>query len=189
MATMTSAQLSYLLDEITSSVFINDFTQNPQMFGMLYSVRPSVSRRERSSSLGGFGQFDEKIETSAATEEVIVQQFQKTFNHTPFAKTAAISRETVDDEDWGFFEDLGMLLSQAATRTMETQAAGVLNEATSTANYTGEDGLALGSNAHVNSDGGNSQDNLLTGALSFVMVGSFIARDARDVRRRTSPSR
>lgn len=172
MAVMSSAQLAYLLDEVTSSVFINAFTQNPQMMGMLYNMRPSTARRERSSSFSGFGQFDEKVETVAATEESVIQQFQKTFNHAPFAKTVQVSREVVDDEDWGFFEDIGMMLAEAATRTMETQAAGVFNDAATGATYVGEDGLALGSNAHVNVDSGNSQDNLLTAALSFANLAT-----------------
>lgn len=172
MATMTSAQLAYLLDEITSSVMVNEFTQNPQMMGMLYNMIPSTSRRERSSSFGGFGQFDEKVETQAAVEETVVQQFQKTFNHTPFAKTAKISREVVDDEDWGFFSDLGSMLAEAATRTMETQGAGVFNDAATGATYVGEDALSLGNNAHLNVDSGNSQDNLLTAALSFTNLAT-----------------
>ena len=178
MATMTSAQLAYLLDEVTSAVFINEFTQNPQMMGMLYNMRPSMGRRERSSSFGGFGQFDEKIETQAATEEDIIQQFQKTFNHKPFAKTARISREVVDDEDWGFFEDLGMQLAAAATRTMETQGAGVFNTAFTTAEFASEDGAAL-CGTHTNVDGGNSQSNRLTNALTFANLQTARATSKR----------
>ena len=171
MATATSGTLSYILDEVTSSVLINQFVQVAQVFPTLYTLRTSNKARERATSIGGLGQFDEKIETQAAAEETPTQQYQKTFNHTPFAKTVPVSRELIDDEDWGWFGNLGMQLGQAAARTMETQAAGVFNDAFAGATYVGEDGLSL-CNSHTNVDGGNSQGNTGTTALSAAAVKS-----------------
>lgn len=170
MATITSGLMSYILDEVTSAVFFNSFAQLPNIFGTLYNIRGSGRARERSTSLGGLGQFDEKVETLAATFDAPVQQFQKTFNHTPFAKTVKVSRELVADEQWGWFEDLGMQLSMAASRTMETQGAGPFNDAFAGATYTGEDGAALCADSHTNVDSGNAQDNNGTNSLTIAGV-------------------
>lgn len=170
MAQITSGQMSYILDEVVSAVFINEFVQLPNVFGTLYNIKTSSRARERSSSLSGLGQFESKTEGASASEDSPVQQYQRTFNHTPFAKTVKVVRELVDDEEWGWFENLGVQLSMAASRTMETQAAGVFNDAFNGATYTGEDGAALCADAHTNVDGGNSQDNKGTNTLAIAGV-------------------
>jgi len=172
MATITSGQMSYILDEVVSAVLINEFAELPNVFSTLYTIKTSARARERQTSISGLSQFDEKVEASAAAEEQPIQQFQKTFNHTPFAKTVKVSRELVDDEEWGWFENLAVQLANAANRTMESQAAAPFGDAFTGASYVGEDGLSLCNNAHVNVDGGNSQDNNFALALSAANVST-----------------
>ena len=170
MGALTTGQMSYILDEVVSAVLINEFAQLPNIFGSVYNIKTSSKARERSSSVGGLGQFSEKVELQSPDEEGVTQQYQKTFNHTPFAKTVAVSRELVDDEEWSWFQGLGEQLSMAASRTMETQAAGLFNDAFAGATYTGADGAALCADAHTNVDGGNSQDNKGTSAISNASI-------------------
>lgn len=166
MAALSSGQMSYLLDEVVSAVFINEFTQLPQVMGALYNIRTSSKARERSSSMSGLGLFTQKPELQAVDIDIPIQQFQKTFNHTPFGKQTPVSRELIDDEDWGFFEDLGVQFAVAANRTMETDAAAVFNDAFDGATYKGEDDKSLCHTAHVNVDDGNSTSNKGTNTLS-----------------------
>lgn len=172
MATVTSGTLSYVLDEVTSAVLINQFLQLPNVWSSVYTIRGSNRARERVTSISGLGQFEEKQETLAGAEDVPIQQFEKDFDHTPFAKTVPVSRELVDDENWGWFENLGVQLANAASRTMETQAAGPFNDAFSGATYTTEGGLSLCNDAHLNVDAGNSQDNSGTTALSHAAINT-----------------
>lgn len=172
MATIASGQMSYILDEVVTAVLINEFAELPNVFSTLYNIKTSAKARERQTSISGLGQFDEKVETVAATEDSPVQQYQKTFNHTPFAKTVAVSRELVDDEDWGWFENLAVQLANAANRTMESQGAALFNDAFAGATYVGEDDAALCSDAHTNVDSGNSQDNNYAVALSAANVAT-----------------
>lgn len=165
MATITQGSVSFLLDEATSAVMLNAFAQLDPMMGALYSVRTSRGRRERHSSFGALGQFTEKTEAARPDEDIPVQQFQKTFDHTPFGKETPVSREVIDDEEWGWFRDLGMQYGMAATRTFETLAAGPFNDAFAGVTYTSEDGLTICNSAHLNVDSGNSQSN--TGTLSL----------------------
>lgn len=173
--TATSANMSYLLDEITSAVAINQFSQLTNLMGQLYGMRSSGKRRERSSSISGLGKLQKKTATVLSTEDRPVQQFQKTFLHSAFALHTPVERELLDDEDWGWFQDLGIQYAMSANRTMESEAALVFNDAFDGAE-TGiaEDGLSLCNSAHLNADGGNSQDNSGTSALSAANVGTTL---------------
>jgi phage major head subunit gpT-like protein len=164
--------MSYILDEVVSSVALNDFIQLPNMFAMFYNVRPAGGWRDRHTSVGGLGQFEEKSPTVSPNEDSPTQQFQKTFVHTAFAKRTKVERELVDDEQWGWFEDLGNKYGESANRTMETKGAAPFNDAFAGATYTAEDGLAICYSAHVNVDGGNSQSNAGSTALSVTSVGT-----------------
>ena len=172
MPAITSGQMSYILDEVVSSVALNEFLQLPNMFAALYNVRPAAGWRDRHSSVGGLGQFTQKQPTVNPDSDVVTQQFQKTFIHNAFAKRVAVEREFADDEQWGFFQNLGVQLGDAANRTMETQAAALFADAFAGATYTAEDALAICYSAHVNSDGGNSQANAGSTALSLTSIAS-----------------
>lgn len=170
MAVHTQSTLSFVFDEVVSAVLNDEFVQLPQVMGMLYNMRTSMGRRERYASISGLGQFAQKNETAAAQEGNVIQQFETTMVNTPFALAAKVSREVIDDEQWGWFQDLGLKLADAANRTIETKAAAPFNDAFAGATYTAEDGLSICNNAHLNVDGGNSQDNLLGNALAIAGV-------------------
>lgn len=172
--TTTSANMSYLLDEVTSAVAINEFSQLDNLMGALYSMRTSSGRRERATSISGLGQFQLKLPTVAADTDAPVQQFQKTFTHSAYALQVPVERELIEDNEWGFFQDLGIQMGVSANQTLETLAAGVFNDAFAGATYTAEDSLSICNNAHLNADSGNSQDNLGTSALSAANVGTTL---------------
>lgn len=172
--TVTQASMSYILDEVVSAVAFESFFEMPFHYPQLFSIRGSSGRRERFSSIGGIGQFQSKAETVDADTASISQQFQKTFLHTAYALQIPVSRELIDDEDWGFFQDLGTQLGTMAAQTMEVKAAEIFENAfTSTLS---EDGLTLCNSAHVNVDSGNSQDN--SGTNTFGMAGIKATRTA-----------
>ena len=60
MATITSANMEFVLDEVVSSVMFESFFDEPYMYPMLFDVRTSNKRRERSASIGGLGEYTEK---------------------------------------------------------------------------------------------------------------------------------
>lgn len=170
MATVTQSSVSYLFDEVTSEVAFESFYDMPFLHPALYSVRGSAGRRERASSLGGLGRFNSKAETVDADQATITQQFQKTFTHTAYALQIPVSREVVDDEEWGFLQEIGMELGQSAAQSMEIDAFALFNDAFDGASYTAEDSLSICNGAHLNADSGNSQDNDLANAFSVAGV-------------------
>lgn len=172
----TAASLSFVLDEVTSAVMMNEFMELPNVFGSIYGMRLASGRRERHSSVSGLSQLADKNELAAAEEDAVIQQFQKDFVHGALAKQVPVSREVIRDEEWGWFQNLGVLFGDAANRTFETKAAQPFVNAFDTSTHTSEDSLALCGGAHVNVDGGNSQSNRGTAALA--LAGIDASREA-----------
>jgi|DEB0MinimDraft_3_1074331.scaffolds.fasta_scaffold14642_4 hypothetical protein len=159
MATITSANMEFVLDEVVSSVMFESFFDEPFMYPMLFDVRTSNRRRERSASIGGLGEYQEKGRTQAAAEDQITEQFEKDFVHKSYAKQVAVERELIDDEEYGVLQEIGSQLGIMAAYSQEKTAAEIFNDGFAGVSHTGEDGKSLFNAAHVNSDGGNSQSN------------------------------
>jgi hypothetical protein len=176
MAPMTQGTLSYLFDEVVTSVIYDASFVGPAVMPFLFSMREMSGRRERIASFGGLDTFAEKQELASATEDSLVQQFEKTFTPVAFAKSLVISREAARDEEFGFVARLATSIGEAFLQTLESKAGDFFNDADTGAIYTGEDGLSLANNAHVNSDSANSQDNLYAVALN--MANLKTVRDA-----------
>jgi phage major head subunit gpT-like protein len=175
MAIHSSSNVSFVLDEVVSSVAYNEFEQAPLLMPALYDVRPGAGRRDRTASLGGLGKFALKLETQDSQQDNIVQQFEKDFVHKAYALNVEVSRELIDDNEFGFFTDLGQQIGMSAARSMEDLGAALFNDAFNGATYLAEDGLSICNSAHLNVDAGNSQDNSL--ALSLSGANLKTARD------------
>lgn len=169
---VTPENASFVSSEVISTFAFDEFFQEPAMMALFFSQRPSSQHREVSGSMSGLDDFEEKQPLQEPAESDPVQQYEKTFIHAAFALQSKIARETVDDQRFPFFEEFGTKVGQSAIRTIETRAAGVFNNAFVTSSGTAEDNLALCSGAHVNVDGGNSQSNSGTTALSDDAVTS-----------------
>lgn len=168
---MTSATLSYALDEVVSVLAYESFyTDGPFYMPLLFQERTSSGQRERMASLGGLTLWSDKVPTVTAAEDAMPQEFEKDFTHTPKGKRVPLSRELVDDQKWGLLEEIGNELGITAKMTMEKEGFDVLNNAFTT--ETSEDGLSICNDAHLNAAGGNSQDNSGTTALSMTSVAS-----------------
>lgn len=169
MATMVESSVTYLLDEVTSAVLFDAaFDPGAAMVGPgLYTMRESVGRRERISSFAALDVFGTKAETAAADEDEMIQQFQTTFTPVAYAKQIPFSREVADDEEWGMIENLAALFGQAFQQTLESNMAAPFIDAFTGATYLAEDSLSMCNNAHLNGDGGNSQDNYGTNSLTL----------------------
>jgi hypothetical protein len=172
MGTITSGSMSYILDEVVSGVAFESFYDAPFMTPVMYSMRGSMGRRERFSSIGGPGAFQQKLSTANASEANVTQQFQKTFTHNAFALQIPFEREFVDDEDWGTVEEIGRELGTSAAQTIEVAGAALFIDSFNGATYQSEDALSICNSAHLNVDGGNSQSNSGSTAFSMASIKS-----------------
>jgi len=167
MATITSGNHSYVLNEATTAVAINSFARLPGKYGLLFNIVPSMKPSEQHASVGGLGKFQPKSSTAAATRGNTTQQFEKSWTHGEYALAIDFERKYVDDEAFGHFAKMGYELGDSALRTYEHYCSTVFTDAFAGATVTAEDGLSLCNDAHVNVDGGNSQDNSGTNSLTY----------------------
>ncbi len=163
---VTSDNAPYVSSEVIGTFAFDEFIQEPAMMPVFFDQRPSSQHREVSGSMSAMGSFQPKTSLAEPSESDPASQFSKEFVHTPYALQTKVARELVDDQRFPFFQEFGTKLGQSAIRTVEELAAAVFNYAFTTTNGTAEDGLALCSSAHLNAQGGNSQANRGTTALS-----------------------
>lgn len=172
MAEITRSNAGYVSDETVSVFAFDTFTMATPRMPALFNQQNSSSYREVNASMSGLGEFEQKTELSAPTQDRPTQQFKQEYLHQEYALGVTVERKVYEDQRFGFFQQLGTKIGQSAMRTFETQGAKVFNEAFSSSTYLAEDALSLCNSAHLNVDGGNSQSNSGTSALSYDNVGT-----------------
>ncbi len=172
MAEITRANAGYVSDETVSVFAFDQFTMATPRMPSLFNQQGSSTYREVQGSMSGLGDFQPKTELEGPTEDRPIQQFKKEYLHQEFALGVVVERKVYDDQRFSFFQKLGAKIGQSAIRTFESQGSAVFNEAFSSSDYLAEDGLTLCHSAHVNVDGGNSQDNSGTATLSYDNAGT-----------------
>jgi hypothetical protein len=164
---MTTSNLSYILDEVVSAVAYESFYEDQFMMPSLYDVRTSKRRRERMTVLGGLTTYDEKTAGAEPTTDQMRQEAQKDWVHVAYGKKIPIERELVEDQEWGLLGEVGIQLGTLAAQTMEVNGAALFNDAFAGSTYTDAYGLSICNDAHLNAAGGNSQDNSGTNSLNY----------------------
>jgi len=127
---------------------------------------PGTGHQEVSASLSGAGSFEIKPETSAVNKTGIIQQYQKAFVHTEYQLIMEVSRKTEQDDTFGIISNLGEMIGDSFNQKVEDLGADLFNDMFDGAEYKAEDDKAICHTAHTNVDGGNSQGNLGTTALT-----------------------
>lgn len=168
MTTMLKSDFSYAFDDAVAEVVFGGLGSLQTMWQEFFELRPMIGGQVTAASFGGFGAFSEKAEGVTMTPDSIVQQFKQTMVATVFAKVASMSKEMLGDQNWIGIEDFAQALSFKAAELYETKGAQVLNNATTTTYYTGEDGLAICASTHTDPAGSTITgfDNLHALALN-----------------------
>lgn len=169
----SEGNLNYLLDEVTTGVFYDAAFTGTLVGPQLYTQRPMMSRREQFASYGSLPNFTAKTELASSDQGSLTEQYKKTFTPTVFAEHVVISEEVVRDEEWGFVANLAEQFGEAYSNTIEEAMAAPFVDARAGATYTGLDALSLINSAHTNVDGGNSQSNQGSSALTLTGVDTI----------------
>jgi phage major head subunit gpT-like protein len=169
---ITQSDAGFVSDETVSVFALDKFTVASPRMPSLFNQQGSNNYREVMGSMSGLSSFTAKTDLAGPDLDEPVQQFKKEFDHEEYAKGLEVERKVYDDQKFAFLQRLGGMLGLSALRTFEEQAAAVFNEAFASSTYTSEDALSLCNNAHLNVDGGNSQDNAGSTALGYDAVGT-----------------
>lgn len=161
----TSANWSDLLEPGLSTVFFDNFySENQQAIApILYNVKDSKKAQEHDLEMGDVADF--AAFTGSIPFDDTGEGYKTNYVHAEFARGMKLERKLVDDDLYDVVARIPQRLGLAAFRKRETDAASLFNNCV-VAGITGGDGVALGSSAHPSNNGGSSQSNLGTTALS-----------------------
>lgn len=130
---------------------------------ILFNIQESMKAQEHDLEDGDildFAQF-----TGTVPYDDTGEGFKTNYVHTQFARGMKIERTLVDDDLYRVIQRRPQKLGLAAFRKRETDAASVFNNAFNSG-ITGGDGKSLCNSAHPSNNGGPSQSNAGSTALS-----------------------
>lgn len=136
-----------------------DYAAYPTKYTKFMQLKDSDKRFEKEQGMSGFTTAGVKEEGDSVGFARLTQGFQKEYVHVTYGLGAIVTREMMEDDQYGFIQQIPTLLAEAMRRTEETVAHNVLNSAFDSS-VTGADGQSLCSTAHPNAgSGGGSQGN------------------------------
>lgn len=161
----TSANYADLLEPGLRKAFADVFFQENQqsMASVLFDYVESRKAQEHDLEMGDVADFAPY--TGTMPYDDTGEGYKTNYIHAEFARAMKLERKLVDDDLYNVIARRPQQLGLAAFRKRETDAASVFNNCV-VAGITGGDGVALGSSAHPSNNGGASQSNLGTTALS-----------------------
>jgi phage major head subunit gpT-like protein len=160
------------------------YEQMPTKYTGFMTVKNSDKRFEKEQGFAGFSTASVKDEGDSVAYARINQGFQKEYVHTTYGLGAIITREMMEDDQYGVIQQVPRLLAEAMRRTEEVVSHATLNNGFDAA-FTGADGQSLFSTAHPYAGtGGGTWANRPTTASDLTQTSleaAIIAvRDFRD---------
>lgn len=148
-----------------AAIWGESYEQAPKMYDKFMKVKQSDQRFEKEQGMTGFSIAGAKDEGDSVDYARLTQGYQKEYVHVTYGLGAMITREMIEDDQYGYIQQVPRLLAEAMVRTEETVATAVLNNGFDTS-VTGADGQPLFSTAHPNagSSGGTQQNRPTTAA-------------------------
>jgi hypothetical protein len=180
----TTGSFPELLYPGLAAIWGESYAQYPKMYERFMTIKTSNKRFEKEQGLTGFSLATVKTEGDSVEYARATQGYQKEYQMLTYGLGAAVTREMVEDDQYGYIRRIPELLAQAMVRTEEVQATGVLNAGFDAA-VTGADGQPLFSTAHPNAgSSGGTQSNRPAVAADLTQTSleaAIIAvRDFRD---------
>lgn len=146
------------------------YEQHPKMFDKFFEMKTSDKAFEKEQGMSGFATAGVKDQGDSVAFARLTQGFQKEYVHVTYGLGAIVTREMMEDDQYGFIRQIPSLLAEAMVRTDETVATAVLNNAFDSS-VTGADGQSLCSTAHPNAgSSGGTQSNRPTVAVDLTQT-------------------
>lgn len=160
-----SANYSDLLEPGLRKVYADAFylEQQQSMAAILFNIQESRKAVEHDLEMGDVADFAPF--TGTVQYDDTGEGFKTNYTHAEFARGMKIERKLVDDDLYSVIARRPQQLGIAAFRKRETDAASLFNNAFNTG-ITGGDGLSLCNAAHTSNNGGSTQSNSGSTALS-----------------------
>jgi phage major head subunit gpT-like protein len=154
-----------------NAVIWQAYKQKPMLYKSLFQVETSNRSIEQHSQVSGVGLFSEIPEGGEVRTDQPIQGFDKTFRHRRYGLAVEMSRDLVEDDNFGLVKRQNIELGLSCNETIEIDAATTFNYAFTTTgpdgvtnSSAGPDGKALCATDHPLWKAGGTQSNLGTAA-------------------------
>lgn len=124
------------------------YKENPKLYSQFFQVEKSDKAFEKDQQFTGFPKAAVKESGANAFYSQMYQGLQQEYRHITYAIGGMITREMVEDDQYGIIKKIPALLARSMRSTEETVATNVLNNAGNAA-ITYADGQPLASTAHT----------------------------------------
>ena len=142
--------------------FGDTYKQYDPIWSKIYTSSNSTKTYELDVQLEGFGVATQKEEGNDIQFDSKRQGFAPKYLHNSFAKGFVITREALDDDQYGLFTSGAKALARAFYIAKEIEGHKLLNTAFATASaQLGGDGIAMVSTSHINGPSGGTYSNRL----------------------------
>jgi hypothetical protein len=153
-----------------AEIWGTEYEQHAKMFDKFLNTKNSDKRFEKEQGMSGFTTAGVKDEGNSVPFARLTQGFQKEYVHITYGLGAIVTREMMEDDQYGFISQIPSLLAEAMVRTEETVATNVLNSGFDTS-VVGADGQPLFSASHPNAgSGGGTQSNIPAVAVDLTQT-------------------
>src|SRR3990167_4572205 len=147
-----------------------EYKQHPKKYDKFYNMKTSEKAFEKEQEMSGFSTAGVKDQGNSVGFARLTQGVQKEYVHVTYGLGAIVTREMMEDDQYGFINQIPRLLSEAMVRTEETVATAKLNNAFD-ASITGADGVSLCNSAHTFSgSSGGTWSNVPTVAVDLTQT-------------------
>lgn len=161
--TITTGNLPRLLQDGIGNIFNNTLQQHESKYDKIFSVRESQKAFEVNVQMEGFGRASTKDEGDDISFDTRQQGITPKYVHSTVAKGFIITKEAMDDEQYGQFEDGARALARSMAITRELDAHSTLNSGfDSNVTMTDGDGSALFATNHTAGPSGRTFSNKLS---------------------------
>lgn len=140
-----------------------EYPAKPMTYEKVFRMETSDKAYEKTLGITGFGLAVTKTEGGSITYDDAYQGVTQTLNHVAKGLGFQVTREMAEDDQYNKINRLPESLRFSINQTIETDAAGALNNSFSST-YAGADGLELCSLLHTQIDGGTYKNELTTAA-------------------------
>lgn len=141
----------------------DNYEQFPSVAEAIYNIKKTNRSIEQSTQISGFGNFVETNEKQEHASDLAYQTYDKTYRPLKYTLGFSMSRELVDDDQFGIVAGFSRSLGRSAYNTKEIHGAEVFNDAFDGTTFTGGDGRPLCDTAHT-SLAGSLRNELSTSA-------------------------
>lgn len=167
---MTAGQFLTLLQPGLANIWFEAQQERESQFDRWANVRQFEKIDLEDAKMAGFGTLQTMAEGQDVTFEEAIAPVTKTYNSTMFGLGYVITDKLIRKELYGQVERFERALSRSSADHIEVFAHAILNNATNTTISAGFDGLSLANTAHTRLDGGATQSNSLSQALSLAAL-------------------